>query len=53
MGIKTYRLELDAERHPVLVMENEDNYKVEPLLNWNPRFQFANFTSSFDNPLQE
>lgn len=31
MGIKTYRLELDAERHPVLVMENEDNYRVEPL----------------------
>ena len=23
------------------------------LLNWNPKFQFANFTSSFDNPLQE
>ena len=22
-------------------------------LNWNPKFQFANFTSSFDNPLQE
>ena len=31
MGIKTYRLELDAERHPVLIMENEDNYRVEPL----------------------
>ena len=22
-------------------------------LNWNLKFQFANFTSSFDNPLQE
>ena len=27
--------------------------KNELKLNWNPKFQFANFTSSFDNPLQE
>ncbi len=32
-----------------VVLPDEMLYK----LNWNPRFQFANFTSSFDNPLQE
>ena len=31
MNVKTYRLELDCEKHPVLVMENEDTYGVEPL----------------------
>ena len=26
MGVITYRLELDAERHPTLVKENEVSY---------------------------
>lgn len=31
MSIKTYRLELDSNRHPVLINENEVKYSVEPI----------------------
>lgn len=31
MDAMTYRLELDAERHPVLIKENEVIYGAEPL----------------------
>ena len=31
MGAITYRLELDAERHPTLVKENEVSYYDEPI----------------------
>ena len=36
-------------------IKNEPKVELDYLhkLNWNPKFQFANFTSSFDNPLQE
>ena len=31
MGFKSYRLELDAAKHPVLVMQKDEQYGIEPL----------------------